>query len=644
MAERHAELLRLFPLILAEAGEMLETVVAIMQAWVDHADWRERVHSALHTACNRASRYHRHALRRVLAEQWLASDQESARQVAELLIARIRLLDGPPVDAPGNQQVALLIDGTWLADDNESKVTLVAETAELLRSQVDLTVGFLGSCRPIAGAGERLVRETLTSQPPRPRLLMPWLTEPDRFQFVLLLGCDQTIDWPDLTPEWRERIIVDPGANVAMALWDLVASEIDRAAVDSVLNLIDVAISPPLCEELAGRTATDWGKQLMPALRKLGYAKAGQRLPGTLLKALESLTERIDSLPSEPGEPDVLRIVLCGLQWLATSDSAAAAQLLAKWLDDQEHPVRPYVAAAGATMLLRLWLDASLRKSSSEPPEVARAAPLYELGPTLMAQNHHLAINMLLLTSRQWIDHADWADWLRPRGTGRELLLKTIANAPSRYGPRNRLGRILTRHYWDESGTQEGIPRAAVALGLQLRFALALESWATVTGGPPWGLLIVHCAASQAAQRDAVRQLVAEEFRRLTHSGSGSTWAVAVLMPGQACPLAVTGDEVGPDHLVPPTPNDRLATLGPLLFRIPPRRRHFVTIIADAPFCDLADCAEQLGSENTLLLWANPTDAPPGIGNWHTIGNKAHATVRSLIDQWFQKLTTGHSS
>lgn len=602
LRDRHEPLLQLVSRLLGTRQETVDQMLATLETWLKDDVWRRTVQAELLRALNRARKARRRKMIRVLSGAWLRSKRPEIRAVAQGLIARARILDGAPVDLPGQGAGVLLLDASAEARQDRVAADAGFEAFHHLQPQVDLWVGNLGQVRPVATPGAGLVPEGLLVGHDQPRLLLPALEglDPARVHYVLVLNAEEALDGPDAAEgPWGERLVPIPlqitRAPAPSELEDLppvlrvayqyLSGQVRRWETEQVVEMASLVADSLLGAGLAGRSAAHGWEALRGALPE----GTGPE-PRAVRAALEALVGRLDE-PAEPASgPDPARVIAFGVQWLAAADLAEAVRLLADWLAGPAEDPRTLMALACSRRLFLAQVEPALRALAQKRPGPA-AEPfgrLLELGPLWAKLDDWPLVRALLDLVRGCAGDPAWVERVGRGADGPSPeLVRMLQKLRPRFvvAARKRLARwAQPREDLGETAAPPAAARLADWLGLRLRFGRR-KGLGPLPEGHAYGVLIVDPGRPGSGERDRLRKLAAGLFKKLNGDGPGTLRVVAFRV-GERLPAAVSGERPTPEALVPAELPAPARVVGPILEGLPAAQVRFVLLLAARPPAD----------------------------------------------------------
>jgi len=516
----------------------VDGVLEILMDWIEHkwqkseeeaGKWRTKITGSLIRSCNRARDGERYVLRRALTSQWLRTLSTHARDAAQTVITRARLMDGVPVDLPGAGIAALIVDASDVARVNNSADRLTQELFEFLRPQVDLWVAHLGNSRAINCPGQGLDVGQLHVRSASTRILMPWIESflakqcaPGKgppLHFIFTVHWAGIVDGDDAEGMTSVPVVclhmpvhleqVDqPIANAApqpnrsfleelvMYLHDQEMSrrmaKNEQLSVD-VLSWVDFKLGSCLSRALANRTPDQWWELLVEAWG--GIDQRGDEAAGRLQVAiakLEILASQLDDVPANLNDPDPMRLGMGIVQWMAQADLVQVVKKLNEWARLPRRDPRGNFAGAAATMLLKIYFLRTLPihgNTFQPPPSLARFLPLIEFSSGLARRGSVWGVEVYLIALRYWVADEAWASAI----LGSPALRRLVDDAPLWLC--GRINALLDE--WTEAPIpalgEKQMPDPVKALKLRLKYYLATSTAGSII---PDKAVLVICHGS----------------------------------------------------------------------------------------------------------------------------------------------------
>jgi len=199
LEERHGPLLDLVDSLLSTDEETVDTVTRALLVWLQRPVRASQIHSALLHVVNRAKREETSVLRASLSRQWLDSDSMDAQRIGRSLIARSYVMDGVPMDMPGQRYGIIVLDASREARMNRVCARTGRKLYERFDPQIDIHIVRMGETRRLAEPGQLFSSTDLQAEHDRPRILMPLLEEfdPHSAYIALALTWGPIIDLDD---------------------------------------------------------------------------------------------------------------------------------------------------------------------------------------------------------------------------------------------------------------------------------------------------------------------------------------------------------------------------------------------------------------------------------------------------------------
>ncbi len=626
--ERHIPLLDLVGPLLSTDTNIVNTMLATLLVWLGKEGWADRVYKALLYVVNRATPEERAILRAGLSELWLDDDTEDARRIGQSLIARSYIMDGVPVDMPGNYYGVIALDASYEANINKVGATAGYKLYARLNSQIDIQIVRMGATGVLAQSGESISTSDLQAGHAHPRLLVPQLEDlnPDKVYFVLVLALEQIVDLDDLFDGlWIKRLIVATAKQQAAY-----PDQLDTIAVDSLLSeerslpAVEIAVQKRLAQTLARRKPDEWEVNLRD------YLERDYHNVDAVMERLDNWIAQLDDIDHATHSKDVARLIACAVLWLASQDLAHCVSIVRKWLtsDTQvEHTNSPVdkdnveeICVDGereSNELYCLMGQAcgkalfNLYAYATPIPSVETHAVLLELAPEL-AKRSWSGAEAVLHAVRRWAVQPEWAERLltRPNGSVSELIELVDAVLPENQEALTRILQDWTKPLDAEDKESVSDPIKKLTEQLQLRVALGTRAPLPVLPeGHTYGLVVIDASGRNQRTRRQLAKLASKVIKRLTKAQE--TLHLLTYRMGQDFPVAVPGEIPDADALIPAGLGRRPRLLSPLLEMHSIEQVRFVLLLANSPVLDVEDWRNTHWNERVVVyseasqsLWA----------------------------------------
>jgi len=555
---------------LAEAGDALMAALANWSRWSRPGAGPDPLFEKLLAAANRLSGAAAKSLRSGLVRHWLTSEDGEVRRRGRALLLRSHAMEGFPRRNLCRRRGVVALDASpaALAEPGDQRFAL--QLLEVAGCYVDAAPGHLGGTRIRRGTAAVLGAGDLRSAFPRPRLLLPLVEgapdEPSETAVVLVLTWGPLLDLADGEDQpWWPPLIVSVGE------WGR-RPEADEAPQESAAPRLRPV---PLTPDLDGVVA-EIIQRLNAASRESG------REPLLAVPDWQELDtpDRLEGSDGAPAPPDrAARIIAAVLEQSAAELSAGLTKVRG-WLDGPtagDLPVRLGHAALRA--LFRFHAEPSQRPSDADKETLLRLA--FRLSPSDQG-----AAETVLDTVLAWMDEPAWAGqivrggdlsfaWMR----WFESLIPHQARALGSW-----LAAAESRHSGDEERD------AASRRVLQwLRFRLSLGAGAALPGldgeGRGYGVFLLDAAASEPSRGDRLARLTTD---LLGHARLREI-PLLIFRMGQKAPLAVPGEKLEPEAVMPAAGSRLPRLLGPILEALPHERILFALVLSAGAALDAGD-------------------------------------------------------
>jgi hypothetical protein len=646
--ERRDALLELIGPVLQSDRGVVNGILEILREWVRpgavvpggtkaaeeaveemRKEWRLAILRALLSACNLMSEGQRRGLRRGLMTLWLTSPEAEVRAIAQAVVCRARLLEGPPTDVPGGVWGGIHVDATAQGRGNDTSYRLVQELFELLRPHVDLWVGQLGNREEFCGRGEFFDADAVPSRPHGLRVLTPSLerlavdeAEPAAFHVAVHWGeledQEEALEAAGQTPVHSIQVqgIQESETGPFAGLFRLLGfppgwvSAANESVFETLLFRVEEAVGPHLSRRLAERAAEQWWELLAPLEHLAGLPPEAQDRRAEVESFLHFVANRLEHpespvLPAGAGRgrlnPDPVRAGLGAVQWLAQENLAATVRFLESWMKGKAG-ARANLATAAAIMLLRIQHERMLPTAGPQAGSVPALEPyaaLLTFGPPLMRRRSRLGVDGFLKALRHWCTDPGWAAALLEETRRPKSKLLAMCAAAHWW---QRLGMSDTLREWVgaplASLNEKQVPDAVHALSLRLRYDLALRARFWTEEAPvfpvplePCGLVVLCLDAADSDGRTSVEALVGDLYDRWERERLPGLKHYLFIQAGRRAPLAVSRElaqrETFAAELAP------VPTLAPVFDGLAPWMVKLVVVIANRPLVDLEDIMEE---------------------------------------------------
>lgn len=442
---RHKPLLGLVgPLLVAvenaREGHMdkVRTMVAALLSWLRSAvalqevtpegqaafNWQETIHTAMLRVVNRSSRQARTLLRTALSDVWLTSDFAPARRIGQALIARSLVMDGEPLNLPGQQAGMVIVDLSQNGRSRGDSINAGRRLYELLEPRLDMGAAFMGvEGVPIQAFGDMQHYAELSLQRfahPLPVLLVPILEglNPDDYAFVLLLIWNDIVDLDDIMDSpWRDKLIgvladksvsssdVVVLGNMIRELTAVVLSSRWYENVDRVRDVTRI-VGTRLSVSLALITPDEWWASLREYLVYYLHEDA-PNAPNVdaMIAALEQMVSNLDNIEQALHPRDVTRTIACTLLWLTKTDLKRCVDLLIEWLDNAEDakPLHRLMGSAGIQLLFNVFAYAEPALPVATYADFLRLLPPVAKNLRSGVSNDLNPVSTIVAALRRWV-------------------------------------------------------------------------------------------------------------------------------------------------------------------------------------------------------------------------------------------------
>jgi hypothetical protein len=575
----------------AQVGDALMAALAHWSHWSMGKEESDEIYSYLLKAANRLSGRAAKSFRAGLVRYWLTSDEDRVRRRGRALLRRSHAMEGLPLrnllPVPG----LVALDGSHEARATANASRFFREVLEVAGCCVEVTAGHLGGCRvPVLQKGG-MAEHDLRAPFPRPRLLLPLLQSttgtPAEPRVVVVLTWGPILDLVDgeEAPWW-------PPLLVTVGNWHQTPEGGKTGKEGEQEEGTEVPHPMPLTQDLDAVVTgivCSLNSQSSRPLPEIGAVTA----PWEDWAALDQAEVSEVSIDS----PDRAARMIATLLDQSTNDFAGCLQILHGWLDDPNE-LSKLAASAGARALLRFYADSGRHPTGTEKEDLLRLAfrlPATDEGAT----------ETVLETVVAWMDEKPWAERIT---SGDALWLswmrwfEGLIPHQARY-----LDLWLSRKESREAEKKEEDDKALRQILGRLRFRLSLGvsgALPDLDGGTKYGLFLLDAFSSDRSTGEGLTQLITD---LLGHPQLRDVPCL-VFRLGQKVPLAVPGEKLVREAVLPAAGARLPRLLGPILDELPPERILFALVLSSGSALDAGDWSESPWAPRIRLY--GPTQGP----------------------------------
>ncbi len=544
----------------AEAGDALLAALANWSHW--SAAYEDEIYASLLRAAHHLSGEAARSLRSGLIKYWLTSESEAVRRQGRALLRRSHAMEGLPLRSLPPASALIALDASLEAMADPGRVRLARELIKVVACYAKVTVGHMGgnliSEDPKVGFAEK----NLLPSFPRPRLLLPLIEEdPAEPAVVLVLAPGSILDledgqgqswWPPLlvtSSDWTDSEPRRKGPPEEPSSTQPV--EFTQNLDDLVTGLVRRLNAKPSLT----REKNPPGKPTWVNLETLGGA-------GSL------------------GSPDPAALMISDLLERSLVDFASCLRALRGWLQmpvPANLPIRS--ASAGIRALLRFHVDLEQSLPDTNKEDLLRLAFL--LPPT-----DEGVAETVLETIFAWMNEKPWAERITKGGDLSMTWMRWFETLIPYHG--RALDRWLSRR---ERAAKEADGTATrQALGW-LRFRWSLGSSGNLpalTDGRKYGVFLLDASSSDPVSGADLAQLTSD----LLDNPQLREIPCLVFRLGRKAPLAIPGEKLAQESILPVSGARLARLLGPILADLPAERILFVLVLSSRQALDATDWSE----------------------------------------------------
>jgi hypothetical protein len=583
----------------AEVGDALMAALASWSHWSGEEVESDENFLELLRAANRLSGKAAKSLRAGLVRHWLTSDSKAVRSRGRALLRRSHAMEGLPLRdlRPARGVVALDASAEALAGGGER---LALQLLEVVGCYMEAVPAHLGGREIPLSAGSVLADRVLRSEFPRPRLLLPpvegGLGSRKETRLTLVLTWGPLLDLSDGEGQpWWPPLLVTVGGWTEQQ-----DSAGEKRPADTPRQPRPVALTDDLDSVVVALAHSLNAASLLPDTEE-----------GAATRPEEDLTalEQVEGTSSPPDR--AARIVASVLNRYTTNPVACLAQVRG-WLEDVDTGGLPRrVGTAVLRALLRFHETPGTFPSEEGKGDLLRLA-------FLLPKNDPGAARTVLETVLAWMEDSSWAE----RMAGGSSLafewmrwFEALIPHHARY-----LERWLNEAEQQETDSAE--EAGAVWRMLRwLRFRLSLGTGGmlpVLEDGKGYGVFILDAFSRDRLQGQSLARLTVG----LLEDSRLRDLPRLVFRLGQRTPLAVPGEELARESVVPAGGSRLPRLLGPILDALPAERVRFALVLSAGPALDASDWSE--GPWASRIRLYGPTDGRIGPEPFIRISPPSH--------------------